>query len=368
MKVLLVGEFSKLHNNLQYGLRQLGVTVDTINTGDGFKKFNSDLKQFQISKDKKYDFVRKCYSEFLYEYIHKKYDVVQFINELELGAKYGLQRELGVRLAKNAKLSVLLLAGCNWQFFKYSKEKLGISPCDECLKFDIKRKFGCPVAHDGLARRTTYQMQKNVDVIVPMAYEYYICSKYGSFVDKVVAPICMPIKIDDSAFKPSKSGKLVVYHPLNREGFKGTVTIRKAFRILNERFSDIAEFVIKGKMPYEEYFEFMKSVDIIVDQKNCLSFGITSLEAMAAGKILITGNYREHIGCLQYEHLKSAPVFEIGTTVEDIVENISRVIELEKKFGNLGKRGKEYVSKYHDCKKIAQQFLKLYECRMKAKC
>ena len=221
MKVLLVGEFSKLHNNLQYGLRQLGVSADTLNTGDGFKKFHSDIKQFQISTDKRYDYIRKCYSKLLYQYICRKYDVVQFINELELGAKYGLEKNLGVRLAKNAKLSVLLQAGCNWQYFRYAKEKTGISPCEECLKYDIKRKYGCPVAHDGLARKTTYAFQKNVDVIVPMTYEYYICSQYSPFSEKLADPIGMPVKIDD--INPScniKNKKLIVCIPRRKRGMR----------------------------------------------------------------------------------------------------------------------------------------------------
>ena len=366
MKVLLVGEFSKLHNNLQYGLRQLGVSADTLNTGDGFKKFHSDIKQFQISTEKRLDYIRKCYSKLLYQYICRKYDVVQFINELELGAKYGLEKNLGVRLAKNAKLSVLLQAGCNWQYFRYAKEKTGISPCEECLKYDIKRKYGCPVAHDGLARKTTYAFQKNVDVIVPMTYEYYICSQYSPFSEKLADPIGMPVKIDD--INPSyniKNKKLIVYHPLNREGFKGTVIIRKAFNILNKKYSDIAEFIIRGKMPYKEYFEFMKKVDIIVDQKNCISFGITSLEAMAMGKVLITGNYRKDILTSKYEYIKNAPAFELGTTVDEIVSNISNVINRRNDLEKIIESGKEYSMRYHNCIKIAKEFLKLYEQNLK---
>ncbi|MDE6760099.1 MAG: glycosyltransferase [Lachnospiraceae bacterium] len=367
MKVLLVGEFSKLHNNLQYGLKQLGVNVDTINTGDGFKKFNSDIKQLEISQDKKWDFIRKCYSDLLYTYIHNKYDVIQFIHELELGEKYGLRRELGISLAKNARLSVLLLAGCNWQYFRYAKEKLGISPCEECLKYDVKRKYGCPLAHDSRARKTAYAFQKNVDVMVPMLHEYDVCSKYGPFADKVVEPINIPIKFADTYPLSNHKGseKLLIYHPLNREGFKGTIMIRKAFKILSKRYADVADFIIEGKMPYEEYSKLMEKVDIVVDEKNGTSFGVTGLEAMAKGKILITGNYRENIQFPRYEHLKSAPAFELGTTVDEIVENIANVIDRRNEFEKIAASGREYVKQYHDCKKVAQQFLDLYEQRLK---
>ena len=43
MKILLVGEYSRLHNSLQEGLRALGHQVILISTGDSFKKYPSDI-------------------------------------------------------------------------------------------------------------------------------------------------------------------------------------------------------------------------------------------------------------------------------------------------------------------------------------
>ena len=43
MKILLVGEYSRLHNSLQEGLRALGHQVMVISTGDYFKKYPSDI-------------------------------------------------------------------------------------------------------------------------------------------------------------------------------------------------------------------------------------------------------------------------------------------------------------------------------------
>ena len=43
MRVLLIGEYSRLHNSLKEGLEKLGHTVVLIGTGDGFKNFNVDI-------------------------------------------------------------------------------------------------------------------------------------------------------------------------------------------------------------------------------------------------------------------------------------------------------------------------------------
>ena len=108
----------------------------------------------------------------------------------------------------------------------------------------------------------------------------------------------------------------------------------------------------------------MKSVDILVDEKNCLTFGMASLMAMESGKIVITGNYREKISCDEYQFIKEAPAFEMGTTVEQIVNNISDVIENRQQFTNLAKQGHDFVAKYYDNRMIAEKFLDLYERKL----
>ncbi len=364
MKVLLVGEFSKLHNNLQHGLRELGVDVVTANFGDFFKKFHSDMKLFKIPKGKKYDFLRNEYSKYIY---HKfiQYDVIQFISERQLCADYGFEKHLPVALVKNAKLSVLLLAGCNY-YYSISDQCLPITSCADCLKYDKRNKYGCEHRYKPEIRKLAYAMQKNVDVIVPMAYEFYRCNQNSEFKEKVVKPIDFPIIVSREK-KYSFNEKLVVYHPLNREGAKGTVLIKRAFRVLQQKYGGHVEFIIKGNMPFNEYNELVKRTDIIVDEKNGITFGMASLMAMEMGKIVVTNNYRSTIDCTEYNHVKEAPAFELGTTVEQIVNNISNVIENRLQFVKLAKQGHNYVAKYHNDKLIAERFLDLYERKLHEK-
>ena len=43
MKILLLGEYSRLHNSLKEGLQALGHQVTLVGTGDDFKRFPSDI-------------------------------------------------------------------------------------------------------------------------------------------------------------------------------------------------------------------------------------------------------------------------------------------------------------------------------------
>lgn len=114
-------------------------------------------------------------------------------------------------------------------------------------------------------------------------------------------------------------------------------------------------------MPYEKYVQLAEKVDILVDQKYAVTFGMASLGAMASGKILITGNYRSEIDDLHYNYIHNAPAFELGTTVEEMVSNIAGVIEKREEFQRLGEEGRKFVKNYHDVHDVAEKFLKLYE-------
>ena len=43
MKILLIGEYSNLHNSLKQGLQKKGHEVVLLSSGDGFKNFDSDI-------------------------------------------------------------------------------------------------------------------------------------------------------------------------------------------------------------------------------------------------------------------------------------------------------------------------------------
>src|SRR4051812_44490037 len=97
MRILLIGEYSRLHNSLKEALVQLGHEVTIVGNGDGFKNFPVDHNiDATWSKSKipnifrqaifrifKYDFARLEYGVRFYFLMPKlrDYDVVQLISE-----------------------------------------------------------------------------------------------------------------------------------------------------------------------------------------------------------------------------------------------------------------------------------------------
>ena len=43
MKILLLGEYSRLHSSLKEGLVKLGHEVTIVSSGDGMKQFKTDI-------------------------------------------------------------------------------------------------------------------------------------------------------------------------------------------------------------------------------------------------------------------------------------------------------------------------------------
>ena len=124
MKILLVGEYSRLHNSLKEGLTALGHEVVLVSSGDGFKKYPSDilikpsifdkpgLKIFAKFFDKFFD-IQLNKHEYYYN-INKLlpslsgFDIVQLINEQAFRVSPQHEIKLITRLIKQNKHVFLL--------------------------------------------------------------------------------------------------------------------------------------------------------------------------------------------------------------------------------------------------------------------
>lgn len=361
MKVLLIGEFSGVHNNFKKGLQQLGVDVTLASTGDGFKKFKTDI--MLIRPDSSYIWEKAANKLFeQYNYIRmKQYDVIQFINPASLYFIYSSEKIF--ELMDHAKLTVMNPCGCDSLFSRYYQT---ITPklCENCLKYD-KKMPRCWFKNSKYSKFEN-DFYNRIDIIIPNAWEYYkiIHDFSPKMKDKIKDLI--PFPCDTDSIKPFYAnrhrGKTIVYHPLNREGFKGTTEIRQAFEILKEKYKQEAAFIIKGRMPFDQYMKFVQNVDIVIDQPYCVTYGMGALNAMAQGKVVFAGNARNWKNELdQFDYLSKTPKFDLGNNINEMVENISFLLEHKDKIEEYGKLSRAYAVKYHNAKDIAARFLKLYK-------
>ena len=139
MRILLVGEFSRLHNSLKEGLSALGHEVVIIANGDGFKNYPADLSTkakwcetklgniprqiiFRLTR---FDIARIEFGIRFYFHLNKlkDFDVVQFINEAPIQTIPSLERFLLKKLIHQNKKTFLLCCGVDYLVAQHLIEK-----------------------------------------------------------------------------------------------------------------------------------------------------------------------------------------------------------------------------------------------------
>jgi hypothetical protein len=352
MKVLLLGEFSGLHNNLKDGLLSLGCDVTLASTGDSWKKFDSDISwkregQGVLDRVKQVKKVIKSLPDL------KGYDVVQLIAPSIISPRFYIDDFLFDFVRKNNGRVFLVGAGCvdaitadYLQREFYKKEYY-----EEILKFNN----GVVWCQTGDGRRFTDKVLSKIDGFIPIMYEYAEGLRRKGY-DKLCGTIPMPINIDNLVFSKNEiqNGRVFFFHGLNREGVKGTPLIREALAIVKNEYPEEIEYLLQGHMPIDEYLTVLQKSNVVIDQAHSVSCGMNGLYSMAQGKIVIGGGNKEY---LDEFGLERCPLVPIENNVEDIVFKIKNLLLRKSEFDLLSRESRKYVEETHDCKIIAKRFI-----------
>lgn len=354
MAILLLGEFSALHKNLKEGLNELGYETLIASAGDGWKNIPRDIDLCGSSSNN--ILLNQVLSRLTTLLKVKKlinFDVVQLINPFGLHGRYFPSKLFLDYIVNNNSKSFMLAAGDDAFFWKYGRKNLKYGPFDDFLKYDL--------------RSDKYYMQKDkaynfnkhvackVDGIIPVMYEYEISYQgHKNLKDTIPIPInTQKIKYIENIV----SNKLVVFHGLNRYGFKGTRHVEEAFEILSDRYPNHLELIIDGKMPLDTYLEVMNKANVIIDQVNSHSLGVNGIYALAMGKIVLGGAEPESLNSLG---VKKSPVINIKPSALSIVEEIEKLLDNKIKITEHGYESRKFAEKVHGHIDIAKKYIKTW--------
>jgi len=349
MKILLFGEFSGLHNNLKDGLLELGHEVTVAAGQDGFKKIPSDIN-LESDLSGVFGQLDTRIKPFLNLPRLSGFDVVQIINPFFPNAKL-FPKELFYSLLKgfNKKFFVLA-AGSDAYFWRYGREKLKYGPFEDILNYDLESTSYYMDSKKSFAYNK--KIVGNSDGLIPVMYEYEL-----SYSDckKRLRTIPLPLNTDKIVYKENIiRDKLIIFHGLNRYGFKGTRHVEQAFEILTKKYPNDLECVIEGQLPLPKYLDLMAKTNVVIDQTNSHSTGMNGLFALAMGKVVLGGAEPEGLKSLE---LKTSPVFNVTPNKESIISKIEELLQIKSDIPKLGLEGRNFVNEVHNCKKIAQQYL-----------
>lgn len=377
MKILLVGEFSRLHNSLKKALQELGHEVLLIGDGDSFKNYPVDIslassfvnRYFLIKKFKNALYRFTSINLELYEtYVRflkikkdlKGFDVVQFVHADALKMPLKLQLKQIHYLHQHNKKLFLLVCGNDYPTVTFLHKKT--------LKYSVLTPYFLNQADKKAYKYLLPYGEKKYEAFYQKA-EVYMHGLIASDIDYLLVlknlkkslglipnPVIIPEPPQEKPF-----GKVQIFLGINRETRvrKGIVYFERALKIIQEKYPDHVKIMVVENIPYQKYVQLYQACHIFLDMVYAYDQGYNALEAMVKKKVVFTGAETEF---LDHYTLQEDEVCINALPDEDyLVEKLSWLIENPEKITEIGKNARKFVKREHDYVKIAQKYLDTWE-------
>lgn len=376
MRILLVGEYSRLHNSLKEGLVALGHDVVLVGNKDGFKDYPVDIyinHSFQtriLHKFKVAIYKLTGLDLGSIEVVSKvkrklkplqNFDVVQLINESTFQIQPKAEMEL-VEFLKS-KTNKLYLLSCSYDHasvkfmlnngFTYS----ALTPYlkDHSLKNLYKFKLhyvnkDYTLLHQFIYEHCNGVIATDIDYHLPLIDEV-----------KYLGLIPNPINTDKIDYLPMNiDGKIRIFHGINTNSAltKGTIFFIEALKIIEEKYGDQIEVFTTSNIPYIDYIKLYDDCHIVLDMVYAYDQGYNALEAMAKGKVVFTGAEQEWLD--YYRLAKDTLVINALPDTSYLVEKMSWLIENPEKIIEISKNARAFVDREHYYKTIAEKYLQCW--------
>lgn len=375
MRILLVGEYSRLHNSLKEGLMALGHEVVLMGNKDGFKDYPVDIyinhsfqnKLFHTLKVGIYKLTGIDLGSLEIAYKVKKklksqhFDVIQLINETSFHIQPKAEKKL-IKFLKS-KTKKLYLLSCSYdhssvafmlgQGFRYS----ALTPYlnDGSLKKHYQFKLHYMHKEFTLLHQFIYSHCNGV-IATDMDYHLPLVGN-----KKYLGLIPNPVNIDKIDYLPlNLTGKIKIFHGINTHSAltKGNRFFTAALAIIEKKYRDRVEISIATNLPYREYIQRYDACHILLDMVYAYDQGYNALEAMAKGKVVFTGAEQEW---LDYFDLKADSVaINALPDVAYLVDKLSELIEQPEKILDISKKARAFIEREHHYIHIAKHYIQTW--------
>ena len=378
MKILLIGEYSNLHNSLKQGLVKNGHNVVLLGNGDGFKNYDADiLIKSSFFEKKLLKIIAKIVDRFTGISLNeielfirslfkiktlKEFDVVQLINERAFKTSPRMEKILLKQLVQNNKKIFLLACGVDNNSLKYAIEKKFrysiLTPYFENSSQKKEYKQTLKYLSPGYSRLSKY-VRNIVSGIISSDLDYHI--PYSG-TEKYLGMIPNPINIDKLKKSDSlKRNKIQILHAINSKNKikKGSKIFEKSLSIVEKKYSDKIKVVRTIDNPYSSHIKNVEDCDILLDQVYAYDQGYNALEAMALGKVVFTG---AEVEWAEYYNIKEDMVaINALPDVSKIVDKLSWLIENPIHLENISKNARKFIEEHHNYKNIALKYVANWE-------
>ena len=377
MKILLVGEYSRLHSSLKEGLVTLGHQVTIVSSGDGMKKFKTDINfnskikvSFVLNKLNNLcirflntDFI-KIENAYRFKKIIpqlKDFDVVQLINEDALFIEPKTQIKLLQQLIiTNKKLCVLCCGDDFTSVSYYLNKNLKYSILTPYLNNKaLKNRFQFSLKyvtkpykrlHEFVKKNSFGTIATDMDYHLPMQAQ----PQYLGFIPN-------PINTNKIDFTELKiDSKINIFLGINTRSKikKGITFFEEALATIKDMYPEKVEIQITENLPYTQYIQVYNKAHILLDQVYAYDQGYNALEAMAKGKVVFTGAEQEWLE--HYSLEKDTVAINALPDVDYLVQKLEWLILNPDKIIEISKNARQFIEIEHDYVTSAKKYIKAW--------
>ncbi|THF51453.1 glycosyltransferase [Flavobacterium supellecticarium] len=379
MKILLVGEYSRLHNSLKEGLTALGHQVVLVGSGDHFKNYAVDYSirtkwttQYWLPRKIKnaiyrfsgldLEMTEKAIRFYRLLPQLKGFDHIQLINSDALETHPYWSRKLYKKLFdQNPKVNPsLLICGDETPVNDYLlQDKLKYSVLTPYLKdrslqpeFEYSLKYTYPNY-----RKLFNWVSENCKTLIVSDLDYKIPMEA---MGNTVAFIPNPINSDTIPFTSSAiTDTIIIFLGINRLSYtkKGISYFEAALEIIQKKYPEQIEVIVTENVPYAVYINSYNKAHILLDQVYGFDQGYNALEAMAKGKVVFTGAETEFT---KHYNLPEKVAINAVPDVAVLVSELSFLIENPQEITAIGQRARQFIEKEHYYTTIANRYLETW--------
>jgi glycosyltransferase involved in cell wall biosynthesis len=377
MKILLIGEYSRLHNSLKEGLVAQGHEVITLASGDHFKKYDVDYSihsaffsgfwlirkaatlVYKITTIDLEKIERGIRFYFLLPKL-KGYNHVQLINSDAIETYPFLARFHYKKVFGNIESRSLLVCGDDTPVIDYLfKKELKYSVLTPYFEDNsLQKKFEFPLKYRTKSYRKTFDwLTENCNSLIASDLDYKIPLEAMGYKPSFIPN---PINTDIIALKKLEiNTRIVIFLGINRGSYikKGIPFFEKALALIKEKYNSKVEIIISENISYNKYIELYNRAHILLDQVYAYDQGYNALEAMAKGKVVFTGaetEFTKHYNLTERVAVNALP------DVDSLVNELSFLIENPVEILAIGKRARTFIEKEHNYIKISDKYLAVW--------
>jgi len=370
MKILLIGEYSGLHNSLKDGLQLNGHSVTLLGTGDGFKNYPVDIEVkstiFEIPFLK---FIAKIIDKLLKVSLNdfelgfkaylkiktlKDFDIVQLINENSFKTTPWLETILLKKILKNNKNLFLLSCGVDYISVKYALEnKFKYSILTPYLndKLLLKKYRHILKYNSSEFKKLHRYIYKNIKGVISSDLDYHI-PLIGQ--KKYLGMVPNPVNLKKLSYDFVEiEDKVIIFHGINSKNStkKGNDYFIRAMEIIKKKYKECVEYIEVQDLKYRDYMKSYCNCHIFLDQVYAYDQGYNALEAMAKGKVVFTGAEKEWLE--HYGVSEDGIAINALPDVNYLVEKLSILIENPKKIKDISINARKFIEDHHSYDNVA---------------